>query len=151
MGKTLWRKVLDFFGFENDDENESVHHDDQADDATVDFSGSRRPQQIVDIRQRQPMKVVVVQPRSFDDVPVMIEHIKARRPVILNLDVCDVKGRQRVLDFMSGATCGSGGKMQKISECIFLSAPSSVQIDNITGEIFEDDPTGRRIALKKGD
>ena len=147
----LWSKVLDFFGFDSNDNADSEEREDVVDENSVEFSNTKRPQQIVDIRQRQQMKVVVVQPRSFDDVPTMVEHVKARRPVILNLDVCDAKGRQRVLDFMSGATYGSGGRMQKISECIFLSAPSNVQIDNVTGEIFEEDPTSKRLAAKKGE
>lgn len=147
----LWKKMLDFFGFDSNDDAENDEREDFVDENSVAFSNTKRPQQIVDIRQRQQMKVVVVQPRSFDDVPTMVEHVKARRPVILNLDICDVKGRQRVLDFMSGATYGSGGRMQKISECIFLSAPSNIQIDNVTGEIFEEDPTGKRLAVKKGE
>jgi len=143
--------MLSFFGFDGDDDGEDDEREEQVDENSVDFSNTKRPQQIVDLRQRQQMKVVVVQPRSFDDVPSIVEHIKARRPIILNLDVCDTKGRQRVLDFMSGATYGSGGRMQKISECIFLSAPANIQIDNVTGELFEEDPTGKRIAIKKGE
>lgn len=147
----LWRKMLDFFGFDNNDDTENEEREDLLDENSVDFSNSKRPQQIVDIRQRQQMKVVVVQPRSFEDVSTMVEHVKARRPVILNLDICDAKGRQRVLDFMSGATYGSGGRIQKISDCIFLSAPANIQIDNVTGEIFEEDPTNKRLTVKKGE
>lgn len=145
----LWRKMLDFFGFDEDEEDEPEDRDEHIEESAVDFASNKRPQQIVDIRQRQQMKVVVVQPRNFEEVQGIVEHIKARRPLILNLDVCEVKARQRVLDFMSGATYGSGGRMQKISECIFLSAPSNIQIDNVTGEIFEEDPTGKRISLNK--
>lgn len=149
--KGMWRKMMDFFGFDEAEEEEQDERDEQIEESAIDFSGSKRPQQIVDLRQRQQMKVVVVQPRTFDDVQSIVEHIKSRRPVILNLDVCDNKARQRVLDFMSGATYGSGGKMQKISECIFLSAPANIQVDNVTGEIFEEDPSGKRISLKKGE
>lgn len=121
---------------------------DQYDQAVV---PNRRPQQVVDLSKRQQLRVVVIQPRSFDDVPNVVEHIKAKRPIILNLDVCEQKSRQRVLDFMSGATYGSGGRMQKVSEWIFLSAPASVQIDNVTGEVYEEEVPGKRLVMKKGD
>lgn len=150
MGNKTWKKMLDFFGIDTDEEDDEERDDQQEVNEAVELS-SRRPQQIVDLNKRQQMKVVVVQPRSFDDVPNIVEHIKARRPVILNLDACDQKSRQRVLDFMSGATYGSGGRMQKVSECIFLSAPSNIQIDNVTGEIYEEDTTNKRVSLKKGD
>jgi len=147
--KNLWRKTLDFFGFDRD-EDEELREDyaDQYDQAVV---PNRRPQQVVDLSKKQQLRVVVMQPRSFDDVPSVVEHVKAKRPIILNLDVCEQKSRQRVLDFMSGATYGSGGRMQKVSEWIFLSAPSSVQIDNVTGEVYEEEVPGKRIVMKKGD
>lgn len=144
----MWKKILEFFGFDGDDEeldeSEQVpaeeHHTQQQEAAAQ----TKRPQPIVDIRQRQQFKVVVLQPRSFDDVPTMVEHIKIGRPVILNLEGCDGKCRQRVLDFMSGATYGSGGKMQKISECIFLSAPANVTVDTISGEFYDDEASQKK-------
>lgn len=147
--KNLWRRTLDFFGFDSDEEEDLREEQaDQFDQAVV---PNRRPQQVVDLSKRQQLRVVVIQPRSFDDVPSVVEHIKAKRPIILNLDVCEQKSRQRVLDFMSGATYGSGGRMQKVSEWIFLSAPSSVQIDNVTGEVYEEEVPGKRTVMKKGD
>jgi cell division inhibitor SepF len=148
-GKSFWRRTLDFFGFDSDEEEEMREEQiDQYDQAVV---PNRRPQQVVDLSKRQQLRVVVIQPRSFDDVPNVVEHIKAKRPIILNLDVCEQKSRQRVLDFMSGATYGSGGRMQKVSEWIFLSAPASVQIDNVTGEVYEEEVPGKRLVMKKGD
>ncbi|MBS3872548.1 MAG: cell division protein SepF [Firmicutes bacterium] len=150
--KSRWRKFLDFFGFDSDDDEEEDTRREPLlpEDAVSDLHSQRRPQQVVDLAKRQQMRVVVVQPSSFDDVPNIVEHVKARRPVIINLDICDQKGRQRILDFMSGATYGSGGRMQKISEAIFLSAPSTVQIDNITGEIYDDGLASHRPSQKKG-
>lgn len=148
-GKSLWKKTLDFFGFDTDEEEEL--REEQADPYDQAVVPNRRPQQVVDLSKRQQLRVVVIQPRSFDDVPSVVEHIKAKRPIILNLDVCEQKSRQRVLDFMSGATYGSGGRMQKVSEWIFLSAPASVQIDNVTGEVYEEEVPGKRVGMKKGD
>ena len=151
----MWKKILEFFGFDGDDENaaepEQVVTEERQSQQSEVPSQAKRPQQIVDLRQRQQFKVVVLVPRSFDDVPTMVEHIKIGRPVILNLEGCDNKCRQRVLDFMSGATYGSGGKMQKISECIFLSAPANVTVDTISGEFYDDEDMANRPSHKKGD
>ncbi|MBT9154062.1 MAG: Cell division protein SepF [Firmicutes bacterium] len=149
--KNLWKRTLDFFGFDTDEDEEL--REEQADPYDQAVVPNRRPQQVVDLKQRQQLRVVVAQPRSFDDVPSVVEHIKAKRPLILNLDGCEQKCRQRVLDFMSGATYGSGGRMQKVSEWIFLSAPATVQIDNVTGEVYEGEVpiSGKRVVMKKGD
>ncbi len=146
--KNLWKRMLDFFGFDTEEDEEL--REEQADPYDQGVIPNRRPKEVVDLSKRQQLRVVVVQPRSFDDVPSLIEHVKAKRPIILNLDVCEQKSRQRVLDFISGATYGSGGRIQKVSEWIVLSAPASVLIDNITGEVYEEEVPGKRISMKKG-
>lgn len=150
----MWKKILEFFGFDSDDDEVEDHENlgmEESQQSQPEAQvQTKRPQQIVDLRQRQQFRVVVLQPRSFDDVPTMVEHIKIGRPVILNLEGCDSKCRQRVLDFMSGATYGSGGKMQKISECIFLSAPSNITVDTVSGEFYDDEDITNRPSPKKG-
>ncbi|MDP3058782.1 MAG: cell division protein SepF, partial [bacterium] len=134
--------VLDFFGFDVEDEQEELSSTAiTKTDFTVDLA-EKRKQQITDIKQRQTAKVVVIQPRSFDDVQTMVEHIKVGRPLIINLDACETKSRQRVVDFMSGASYGSGGKIQKISEWIILSVPANIQVENILAD-FDEEPIVR--------
>ena len=81
------------------------------------------------------MKMVVFQPMSYDDTQSIIDNLKARKPVIINLEMLEIDVAQRVLDFVSGAVYALAGSIHKVSKGIFVLAPSNV---NITGNITED-------------
>ena len=58
--------------------------------------------------------------------------------VILNLEGLDLDVSQRIFDFASGACCASRGRLDKISNYIFVLTPHDV---DITGE-FQQILTG---------
>lgn len=80
---------------------------------------------------RQTFKVLVVEPRSFDDVPAIADQLKNRRPVILNLEGLDKAVAQKILDFLNGAIYALGGETQKVASSIFFYAPPGVDIANV--------------------
>jgi cell division inhibitor SepF len=56
------------------------------------------------------------------------DHLKARRPVIVNLKDVDRDLARRVVDFTCGVTYAVDGQMQRIGEEIFLFTPSTVAV-----------------------
>ncbi|KAB2954500.1 cell division protein SepF [Heliorestis acidaminivorans] len=79
-------------------------------------------------RQKKDHKVVVVDPKSFDEAQSIADHLKNRRQVILNLENTDREMAQRMIDFISGTTYALNGSMQKVGANIFVFAPSHVDI-----------------------
>lgn len=77
---------------------------------------------------RQPFKVLLVEPRSFDDVQAIVDQLKARRPIILNLEGLDREVAHRILNFLHGAIYALGGETQKIASGIFFLAPPGVDV-----------------------
>ena len=76
----------------------------------------------------RPVRVVVADPTSFDEVQSIADQLKGRRPVIVNLESMDKDPAQRLLHFLSGTIYALDGQMQRISTSIFLFAPPNVEV-----------------------
>ena len=81
------------------------------------------------IAPRFYQNVVVYEPRTPEDVQILIDYLKRREPAIINLnDIDDTTIAQRILDFLSGAEYALGGSVHLIADNIFLLTPEGVEI-----------------------
>ncbi|MBS1990259.1 MAG: cell division protein SepF [Cyanobacteria bacterium SZAS LIN-3] len=79
----------------------------------------------------QPMsEVLVIEPRQFEESVDIVEHLRGRKSVLLNLHMLDNEQSQRVVDFLSGACWAIDGHQQRIGDGVFLFAPASVTINS---------------------
>lgn len=86
---------------------------------------------VVDHPSAQPSsEVLVIEPRAFEESLEIVEHLRARKSVLLNLHLLDNEQSQRVVDFLSGATHAIDGHQQRIGEGVFLFAPANVLISS---------------------
>jgi cell division inhibitor SepF len=107
------------------------------DKAPVDMSKQSRvittqpSTKVVDHPSAQPSsEVLVIEPRAFEESLDIVEHLRTRKSVLLNLHMLDNEGSQRVVDFLSGACHAIDGHQQKIGDGVFLFAPSTVVINS---------------------
>lgn len=75
-------------------------------------------------------EVLVIEPRQFEESIDIVEHLRGRKSVLLNLHMLDNENSQRVVDFLSGACHAIDGHQQRIGDGVFLFAPSSVVINS---------------------
>lgn len=73
-------------------------------------------------------EVVVMEPRSFEEMPQAIQALRERKSVVLNLTIMDPDQAQRAVDFVAGGTYAIDGHQERIGESIFLFTPSCVQV-----------------------
>lgn len=73
-------------------------------------------------------KLIVYRPVSYEDTMSIIDNLKSRKPIILNLENIEIDVAQRILDFMSGACSAMGGDIRKISAKIFAVVPADYEI-----------------------
>ncbi len=81
--------------------------------------------------QQQPakqIKVMVVEPFSFDDAQHVADYLKSRKPVVVNLESTEPEIAKRMIDFISGTTYALNGQIQKVGNNIFLCAPNNVDV-----------------------
>jgi len=74
-------------------------------------------------------RLVVFEPRTFDDVQAVAGHLREGRPVVLTLKATDRETARRVVDFVSGTLYALDGSMRRIDDDIFLCSPSGVDVE----------------------
>lgn len=86
-------------------------------------------------------EVMVMEPRSFDDAAQIVQHLKDRKTVVLNLHLLDKEQSQRTIDFICGAAHALCGQPQKVGDLVFVFTPSNVTLSvdmNQTQNKFSD-------------
>jgi cell division inhibitor SepF len=79
-------------------------------------------------RSTSPFKLVVIEPQSFEECPKLVDSLKSRKPVIINLEKIESESARKIFDFLSGATYALNGNVQKVANNIFVFAPENVDI-----------------------
>ncbi len=75
-------------------------------------------------------EVSLMEPRSFDEMPRVIQALRERKTVILNLTMMEPDQAQRAVDFVAGGTFAIDGHQERVGESIFLFAPACVTVTN---------------------
>lgn len=73
-------------------------------------------------------EVMVIEPRSFEESLDIVNNLRDKKSIILNLHLLDAEQSQRIVDFLSGATHAIDGHQQRIGEGVFIFTPSNVAI-----------------------
>jgi cell division inhibitor SepF len=82
-------------------------------------------------------QVILMEPRSFEEMPQAIQALRERKSVVLNLTMMDPDQAQRAVDFVAGGTYAMDGQQERIGDSIFLFAPACVQVTtqtSVTGD-----------------
>lgn len=135
----LWSRLVDYLGFgpeEDEFEEEELEEVQPAyQEEPPRRSAPDRRAQVVPISaapsKQGSVKVVVVEPRSFEEVQTIVDQMKARRPVILNLESLDKELAQKILNFLNGAIYALNGETQRVSAGIFFYAPPGVDVSTM--------------------
>lgn len=73
-------------------------------------------------------KLVVIEPQGFEDCPNLVDSLKNRKPIIINLEKLEPDMARKIFDFLGGATYALNGNVQKVANNIFIFAPENVAI-----------------------
>ncbi|MCC8104288.1 MAG: cell division protein SepF [Clostridiales bacterium] len=74
------------------------------------------------------MEVCVIKPRSIEDSREVTDTLLDECTVILNMEGIDFELAQRIIDFACGSCYAIHGKLQKVSNYIFIITPPNVDI-----------------------
>ena len=81
--------------------------------------------------KRSSLEVVLVKPTGFDNAKEIVDNLLNGKAV---MEGFNTETAQRIIDFTSGASYSMNGKLQKISNYIFIITPDNV---SLSGE-FQD-------------
>ena len=135
----LMNKVWDLFGMdtaesEDYEEDNLYDYQDDQDDVVEDrkLFGRKNNNKVVNMPQQggQAIKMVISQPTAFEQSDEICAFLKERKSVIVNLEYVNKDVARRIVDFISGGVYALDGYIQKVSNSIFLVAPSNYEITN---------------------
>lgn len=92
---------------------------------TRSMAGNRN-NKVLNLHANVQMEVVVSSPESFEEAREISQHIKDKKPVIINLEFVEHGIAQRITDFLCGCCCAMDGNIQRIADKIFMIAPDNV-------------------------
>jgi cell division inhibitor SepF len=69
-----------------------------------------------------------MKPTAFEDSQEICDMLLTGRAIVINLEGFDDKLAQRTMDFISGSVYAINGKLHRISNCIFIVSPDTVDI-----------------------
>ena len=152
MAGALMSKVWDLFGMDSaepeevDEENvvdyedeeeyedENVYDYEDEDTEEVDDNrkifGRKNKDKVVAMPQPNAIKMVISQPTTFEQSEEICQYLKERKSCIVNLEYVNKDVARRIVDFISGGVYALDGYIQKVSNSIFLVAPSNYEITN---------------------
>ena len=124
-------KFLNFMGFtEPKDDEETIQESYQEE-------GKKRKGQLVALpNSKENVRVVVVDPKTFDEAQIIADHLKSRQAVIINLEKVEYELAKRIIDFVGGTAYAIDGSMQKIGQGIILAVPPNVDINSEHKEYY---------------
>jgi len=122
---SMFAKIGSWFAINDEEDEESF-----GPESAVAPSPRRNVVPIGEGSRRSGGSVAVFAPRSFADVTEIADSLRAKQVVIVNLQGADRTLLQRVVDFTSGVAYTIDGRIQKLSEAMYLVVPSGVAVNS---------------------
>jgi cell division inhibitor SepF len=83
-------------------------------------------------------KIFTVHPRTYNDAPMIAESFRDGIPVIMNLSQMSEPEARRLIDFASGLSEGLYGKIERVTNKVFLLSPAHVAVSGDPAETEQD-------------
>ncbi|MBP2073410.1 cell division protein SepF [Thermoanaerobacterium butyriciformans] len=128
MAAKVIERLMNFFGF---DEQEDEGIEEKVEN---EIPFNKKPK-IVNIHTQSQIKVIILKPENFEQAQTILDNIKNKKPMIIDLQNMERNDAQRLIDFLSGAIFALNGEIKKIANSIFLIVPDNF---DIAGDIQEE-------------
>jgi len=96
--------------------------------ATVTPLPKRQPRVHAVVPVAEMNEILTVHPRQYRDAQVIAESFREGVPVIINLSQMSEADARRLIDFASGLSQGLYGKIERVTNKVFLLSPAHVAV-----------------------
>lgn len=83
-------------------------------------------------------EILTVHPRHYKDAQLIAENFREGIPVIINLSQMSEPDARRLIDFASGLSQGLYGKIERVTNKVFLLSPAHVAVSGDHAEADSD-------------
>ena len=83
-------------------------------------------------------EILTVHPKQYRDAQTIAENFREGIPVIINLSQMSEPDARRLIDFASGLSQGLYGKIERVTNKVFLLSPAHVAVSGDHAEVESD-------------
>ena len=83
-------------------------------------------------------EILTVHPRAYKDAQLIAENFREGIPVIMNLSQMSEPDARRLIDFARGLSQGLYGKIERVTNKVFLLSPAHVAVSGDHAEVESD-------------
>ena len=113
-----------------EDANDGESLDEEMDNAFYEPELMGRKNKIVSIKNNASARVILKKPVEFQDIMEIVDAVKTRKIIVMNMNAVDPKNAQRMIDYIVGACYALNGSFEEIEKCIYILAPDGVEVSN---------------------
>ena len=134
MGLADLKKM--FFGEEEnyyEDDYDMYDDEDDYDDRPSEQTRTKKTDNVISMPSSiaaQKERLVISRPKTVDDVPAISDCLRMNMICVVNLEGVDISNAQRIADFISGAGYALSCDIERVSNDIFIVAPTHVSVTN---------------------
>jgi cell division inhibitor SepF len=142
---SVMNRFLNYLGLQEEQEleqeRERMGSDDDQEIETPSFDSRKQSgkNNVVSLHSQKNARVVLTEPRTYDEAQEIADQLKNRRSVIVNLQRVRRDQAIRIVDFLSGTIYALGGNISKLGPDIFLCTPDSVEVSGTITEMMAEE------------
>lgn len=118
-----------------DEEDEDIVRDSEEEDNQEEIFEEpeiihTKKNKVVSIKTNSSPRVLLKKPVEFQDIMEIVDSVKSRRIVVMNIVEVDQKLAQRMIDYIVGACYALNASFEEIDKSIYIIAPDNVEVSN---------------------
>lgn len=137
----VMNKFMNFIGLQEEEEvfeqERIVEHSEETE--TNSHEHRKNKGNIVSIHSQKNSRVVLCEPRNYDETQDIADQLRTRRAVVVNLQRIRPEQALRIVDFLSGTVYALNGNISKVGPNIFVCTPDNIEIQGSISEFLEDE------------
>ncbi len=136
---SVMNKFMNFLGLQ--EEEELVERTVETQESETNAQENRKNKNnVVSLHTAQKnSKLVLCEPRSYDETPEIADHLRNRRAVLVNLQRVRSDQAMRIVDFLSGTVYALSGTIARVGTNIFICTPDNVEVQGAITEMMSGD------------
>ena len=124
-------ETYDYEEEENYDDYDDHYEEHEGEHEILGNSYTTSTSRVTEYSSHNQMKVLILEPRVYDDAQIIADNLKMRKTVIVNFEkITQNSVKKSIFNFMNGADYVLDGSIQEVSKSIFILAPKNVDVDS---------------------
>ncbi|HZG88246.1 cell division protein SepF [Paenibacillus sp.] len=135
----VMNRIFNFLGLQEEVETEREQHYETPEEPERDPGEIRRVKNnVVSLHAQKTSKLVLCEPRNYEETQDIADHLRSRRAILVNLQRVRPEQAMRIVDFLSGTVYALNGAISKVGPNIFVCTPDSVEIQGVITDMMND-------------